>query len=143
MRNHSAVALRPSASGTNSVGTTNGAILSFTTGNTNPTAPNGKATGTTGDQNTVTVNSFTGTTVTFTPASNFTGSGSFTHTVGDGFGGSATGTIARDRQRRAGDQRRAGTDERCADVEQRRLAKRADVVHQYVEPAEQVPRLAN
>ena len=39
------------------------------------------------------MNSFTGTSVTFTPASNFTGSGSFTYTVSDGFGGTATGTI--------------------------------------------------
>ncbi len=106
------------AVGASTLGTTNGSILNFTTSNTNPTAPNGTASGTTGDQQTLpitfpttdadgdtvaitsatavtglTVNSFAGTTVTFTPNSNFTGSGSFTYTVGDGHGGAATGTI--------------------------------------------------
>jgi hypothetical protein len=106
--------------GTTSAGTTNGADATFTTANTDPSAPNGSATGTTGDAKTVTVTfpvtdadgdavaitevaeaestgltvgSFTGTTVTFTPDAAFTGNGSFTYTVGDGFGGAATGTV--------------------------------------------------
>ncbi len=107
--------------GTNSVGTTDGSILSFTTLNTAPTAPNGNATGTTGDTKTVTIsfpttdsdgdavaitavtagahltiNSFTITTVTFTPASDYAGVATFTYTVDDGSGtanSSATGTI--------------------------------------------------
>ncbi len=103
---------------TNIAGTTYTApALTFTTPNTAPTAPDGTATGTTGDQQTVTVafpamdadgdavaitgasgtgltvDAFTGTSVTFTPLSTFKGDGSFTYTVGDGFGGTATGTI--------------------------------------------------
>ena len=102
----------------NGAGTSYSDTGTFSTPNTLPTAPNGNATGTTGDPNTVTisfpatdadgdavaitgavsgtgimVDSFTATTVTFTPAASFTGDGSFTYTVGDGFGGTATGTI--------------------------------------------------
>jgi hypothetical protein len=48
--------------------------------------------GATGSAN-LTVNSFTATSVKFTPASNFSGDATFDYTVGDGFGGTATGTI--------------------------------------------------
>ncbi len=106
------------ASGTNSGGTVNGSDATFTTANTTPTAPDGSVTGTSGNVRTVTISfpatdgdgdtvaitgvtagagltvgSFTNTTVTFTPAASFVGNASFTYTVGDGFGGSATGTI--------------------------------------------------
>lgn len=106
------------ASGANSQGTTDGTILNFTTGNSNPSAPNATVTGTTGDQKTVTltfpgsdadgdavsltdatavagltVDSFAGTNVTFTPTASFVGNASFNYTVSDAFGGSASGTI--------------------------------------------------
>ena len=105
------------ASATNNAGTTLGPIASFTTLNTAPTAPDGAATGTTGNQKTVivtfpatdadgdavtitaatgsanlTVNSVTATTVTFTPSAGFTGNATFTYTLSDGHGGTATGT---------------------------------------------------
>lgn len=35
-----------------------------------------------------------GTTVTYTPATNFGGADSFTYSIGDGNGGSATGTVS-------------------------------------------------
>ncbi|MES2569975.1 MAG: delta-60 repeat domain-containing protein, partial [Verrucomicrobiota bacterium] len=101
----------------NSEGSTNGAILRFTPGNTAPIAPDGIIKSTTGEQQTVTipfpaldadgnevgiigaasgtnatVDSFTSTTVTFTSASTAE-TGSFTYTVGDGNGATATGTI--------------------------------------------------
>jgi len=106
------------AVGTNSSGTTNGAILNFTTGNTNPTAPNATVGASTGDQQTytlpyptndadgdpvtlssvtpsanLTVNSTAGNTVTFTPAGNSNGTGTLNYAVVDGFGGSASGSI--------------------------------------------------
>ncbi len=106
------------ATGANLGGTVNGSDATFTTANTTPTAPDGSVTGTSGNVRTVTISfpatdgdgdtvaitgvtagavltvgSFTNTTVTFTPAASFVGDASFTYTVGDGFGGSATGTI--------------------------------------------------
>ncbi|MEQ1861333.1 MAG: choice-of-anchor tandem repeat NxxGxxAF-containing protein [Chthoniobacteraceae bacterium] len=102
----------------NSPGTTLGAIVSFTTANTAPSAPDGPATVTTGDQKTITlpfastdadgdtvtlssttpgahltVNSTSGKDVTFTAAANFAGSASLGYSVSDGFGGTANGTI--------------------------------------------------
>ncbi len=104
--------------GANTAGTAYGSDATFTTANTAPTAPNATTAGTTGDPQThpvtfpatdadgdpvvinaatavsgLAVNGFTGTRVTFTPASGFTGNASFTYTVSDGFGGTATGTI--------------------------------------------------
>lgn len=104
--------------GANTAGTAYGSDATFTTANTAPTAPNATTAGTTGDPQThpvtfpatdadgdpvvinaatavsgLAVNGFTGTSVTFTPASGFTGNASFTYTVSDGFGGTATGTI--------------------------------------------------
>ena len=106
------------ARATNGAGTTEGAILSFTTGNTGPTAPDGITTGTTGDQNAVTigfpgtdadgdvvaitaaaagahlsVDNFTATTVTFTPAADYVGDAFFSYTVSDGYGATATGLV--------------------------------------------------
>jgi hypothetical protein len=109
------------ASATNSGGRSDGAILSFTTLNGAPTAPNGTASATTGDAKTVTISfptidadgdavtitgttagahltitSFNATTVTFTPDSNYIGAATFTYTVSDGSGSAnavATGTI--------------------------------------------------
>lgn len=102
----------------NSAGTSYTTVGSFTTANTSPAAPTGMLMGTTGDALTVTlnfpsvdadgdsvtitgavsgsgvtVNGFSPTTVTFTPNANFVGSGNFTCTLSDGFGGSSTGTI--------------------------------------------------
>jgi hypothetical protein len=90
----------------------------LTTPNTPPTAPDATIVGTSGDQKiatvafpsidadghpvtltnassglNVTVHSFTATTVTITPLANRAGIGSFTYTVSDGVGGTATGTI--------------------------------------------------
>ncbi|MES2569976.1 MAG: cadherin-like domain-containing protein, partial [Verrucomicrobiota bacterium] len=105
-------------SATNAVGTANGSTLSFTTGNTAPVAPDGTRTATAGIPNTLTlafpaqdadgdpviiinaasstratVNSFTARTVTITPVTHHGSDGSFTYTVSDGHGGTATGTI--------------------------------------------------
>jgi hypothetical protein len=102
----------------NSVNTTNGSVLNFTTGNTNPTAPNAMISATTGDQQTytlpypvtdadgdavtvntvtpganLTVNNTSGNQVTFTPAGNFAGQSSISYSVKDAFGGTASGTI--------------------------------------------------
>ena len=38
--------------------------------------------------------SFTGTSVTYTPATNYTGSDSFTYTISDGQGGASVGTVS-------------------------------------------------
>ena len=113
---HALYHYRVSASNPN--GTSLGSDATFTLANTPPTAPNGTATGLSGTQKTVAiafpatdadgdavsitsatgsanlvVNTFTATTVTFTPASNFAGDATFTYTVSDGLGGTATGTI--------------------------------------------------
>jgi uncharacterized delta-60 repeat protein len=103
---------------TNTMGTTNGTIRSFVTANTPPVAPNGTATATTGDAKTITLPfsntdadgdtvTLSGTTpdanltvtgtngkdVTFTAAAGFVGDATLGYTVGDGFGGTASGTI--------------------------------------------------
>lgn len=105
----------------NSAGSASGneaAAITFTTLNTNPTAPDGTAVATTGDTQTISlpfptmdadgdpviatnvtggthlsVDSFTATTVTFTPATNFVGTDILTYAVSDGQGGTAVGTV--------------------------------------------------
>lgn len=103
---------------TDAAGKTTGAALNFTTANTAPTAPNATVAATTGDAQTydisfptfdddgdpvfllsatsgsgINVDSFSGNSVTFTPAPGFAGTGNFTYTVQDTEGATATGTI--------------------------------------------------
>ncbi len=105
-------------SAVNSSATTAGAILSFATTNTLPTAPDGTATATTGDRRTITlpfpspdadadtvtltsttpdghltVDDTSGKDVTFAPTANYVGPAALGYTVSDGFGGTASGTI--------------------------------------------------
>ncbi len=103
---------------TNGVSSTNSSDATFTTLNTNPTAPDAAATASTGDQKTIAitfpaadvdgdavtlmsvtpgahlaVNSMSGANVTFTADSDYVGTSTLGYTVGDGFSGSANGTI--------------------------------------------------
>lgn len=103
---------------TNGVSSTNSSDATFTTLNTNPSAPDAAATASTGDQKTIAitfpaadvdgdavtltgvtpgahlaVNSMSGANVTFTADANYVGPSTLGYTVSDGFSGTATGTI--------------------------------------------------
>ena len=107
------------SSASNGSGATQGAILSFATANHSPvavddvfSAPSGsgtfalnvKANDTDVDNDTLTISAVTngtygtvstnGSTVNYTPGSNYQGNDSFTYTISDGFGGTATATAS-------------------------------------------------
>ncbi len=85
----------PPVANNDSVSTTTNNAVTFDP-RTNDTDPNGDAltisSAANGTHGTVTVNS--GTSLTYTPASGYAGSDSFTYVLSDGHGGTATGTVS-------------------------------------------------